>query len=113
MGVESTRSRHRIWVLGVVIIALAFAAGFGARALLGGEDSEGDAITAAQASSVQVGISGEELDKRLGGAEPATRQPVAKGGVCLGYRSAEMNDRLLVFCFREDHLFEKHEVELE
>jgi hypothetical protein len=112
MGVESTRSRHKIWVVGAVIIVLAFAVGFGARELFGGEDSEGDAITAAQASTVQVGISNEELDKRLGGAEPATREPVAKGGVCLGYRSTEMN-RLWVFCFRGDHLFEKHEVELE
>jgi hypothetical protein len=102
--------RYRLGALGVVIVALAFAAGFGGRELLAGDGSGSDSISAQQASSVTLGVSRDQLNQRLGDAEPITTEPTANGGTCLAYRSSDAAGHTWVFCLRDDKLVAKREM---
>jgi hypothetical protein len=102
------RPAYRLWILGGVIVVLAFAAGVGARSLL--SDDDGDAaISDPQAAGIRLGISRAELNARLGGREPSTAEPTPDGGTCLAYPSSD-TDRTWVFCLRDDRLFAKRQI---
>jgi hypothetical protein len=106
------RYRRRYWLvaLGAVIVALAFAAGFGISVLLGSDDSGSDSISAEQASTVTLGISRDQLNQRLDDAEPVTTEPAAGGATCLAYPSNDGSGHTWVFCLRNDKLVTKREI---
>ncbi len=89
---------------------LAFGAGLGIRALTSGDGSGVDSITNEQGNSVAAGSSREELNQRLGGAQPSSTQQVSKGGTCFTYPSKEAPDYNWIFCFRHDQLYLKTQV---
>jgi hypothetical protein len=105
------RYRRRYWLgaLGVVIVALAFAAGFGGRELFDG-DSGSDSISANQANSVTLGISRDQLNQRLDDAEPIGTEPAIRGATCLAYRSSNPPGHTWVFCLRDNKLVAKREI---
>jgi len=93
-----------------VIVILAFAAGFGGRALFDGDDSGNDAISTDQANTVTLGVSRDQLNRRLDDASPVTVEPAASGGTCLAYRSSDAPGHTWVFCLRDDKLVAKRQI---
>jgi hypothetical protein len=106
------RYQRRYWLvaLGVVIVALAFAVGFGARELLSGDNGRSDSVSADQAAAVTLGISRDQLNRRLDDADPVTVEPVANGGTCLAYRASDAPGHTWVFCLRNGELVAKRQI---
>jgi len=97
------RYRRRRWpAVGVVVVALAFAAGYGGRELLSGSDDAVTEITVDQAKVVPLGISRAQLSQRLGDASPVAEQAQSDGhGTCFLYDVALHPSNVWVFCFSQ------------
>jgi hypothetical protein len=93
-------------MLAVAIVAAAFAAGYGGRLLLAGDDDGGlTEITAEQAQSVPLEISRGQLEKRLEGASPVTARTLPEShDRCLYYAITAHPNDAWAFCFRQGKL---------
>jgi hypothetical protein len=107
---QTSPPRHWLVALGAVIVALAFAVGFGARELLSGDNGGSDSVSADQAAAVTLGISRDQLNRRLDDADPATVEPVANGGTCLAFRASDTPGHTWVFCLRDGKLVAKRQI---
>ena len=94
----------RVLVLGIGVVAAAFAVGYGGRMLLSG-DNEADSagVTLDRARGSPLGISRPELESYLGDGPPGAVARAPGGENCLLYRVA---DREIdwQFCFRDGKL---------
>jgi hypothetical protein len=108
---ESNRAqppkRNRGWrvvVLGLGVVAAAFAVGYSGRMLLSeGDDADSGGVTLERARGAPLGISRPELESYLGDGPPGAVARAPGGENCLLYRVA---DREIdwQFCFRDGKL---------
>ena len=106
------RRRYRLAGLAVLVVALAFGVGFGVRALLSGDDSTSNSISSGQANALGGGTSRQRLDEIVGDAKPISVRPLAGGGSCVTYASSDSAHRAWLFCFQNDELVERREIQL-
>ena len=99
-------------MVAILIILVAFGAGYGGRKLVEGDDAEDvPGISAQEGGEVPLGISRPELEERLG--EPPTaveRPPAGAADECLYYGVTDEADSVWEFCFRDDELVTSGEV---
>jgi hypothetical protein len=110
-GKPYARRRPWRWIVAILIIVVAFGAGYGGRKLIQ-DDSEGEAasITLEEGREVELGISRAELEESLGEPPVVKSMRAGPAGECLYYGVSDRARTVWQFCFRKEKLVVSGEV---
>jgi hypothetical protein len=99
------------WIVAILVIVVAFGAGYGGRKLIE-DDSEGEvaSITLEEGREVELGVSRAELEESLGEPPVVKRTRVGPAGECLYYGVSDQPRTVWEFCFRKEQLVVSREV---